>query len=286
MNILLDYSFLTVAIGTTILAIASSMIGTISVLTKQSLIGDTIAHASYPGVIFAYIIFQNRDTLILTIGAICSGYLSYYTVEWITKRTKHTKINVLALVSASYFGLGIILKNLIQGLSSKSAQSGLQRYLFGQAAFIQLDDVFLISCVSILCIVLFLIHFNTFKLYIFDTIFARSAGVPINYLTHILNFMLISLTAIGLKVVGAILMSSFLIAPAITGLLWSKKYHHTIMIAMITSVLSSLIGTYYSSIISGLSTGPTIIILMSSLAIISFIIVEYIKPYFYKLKAV
>lgn len=284
MHILLDYSFLTVALGTTFLAIASSMIGTISVLTKQSLIGDTIAHASYPGVILAYIVSQSRNIFILTLGAIFSGYLSYYTVHFITSQNKHTKVNALAIVSASFFGLGMIMKNFIQGFSSTSAQAGLQRYLFGQAAFIQQEDISLIAVVSIICISIFLIYFHAFKLFIFDKNFSKVSGVPTALLSHLLNFMLISLTAVGLKVVGAILMSSFLIAPTITGLIWSKKYEQTLAISIISSITASLIGTYYSSTIDGLSTGPTIIVLMCCFTIVSFIIVEYIKPLFHTIR--
>lgn len=283
MDILFDYSFLTVALGTTILAIASSTIGTISVLTKQSLVGDTIAHASYPGVIFAYMIFQSRNPLLLTLGAIFSGYISYYTVHFITKYSKHSKINALALVSASYFGLGIVLKHYLQGFFQNSAQAGLQQYLFGQAAFIQLEDIFLIAFISIVCLLIFLLNFNNYKLFIFDPTFSAVNGVPTKRLTHLLTFMLISLTAVGLKVVGAILMSSFLIAPAIAGLIWSNKYFHTIIIAIMTSITSSLIGTYLSSITEDLSTGPTIIIMMTSLTLISFGVVEYIKPIYYKI---
>lgn len=277
MEILFDYTFISVAIGTCALALVSSIVGTITVLTKQSLIGDTIAHASYPGILFIFFITQSRNPIILTFGAMISGYISYYTVQYIVKNSKHSYVNALALVSSSYFGLGIILKNLLQGFSNRFAQAGLQRYLFGQAAFIQEIDIQLILFVGMMSLFIFTIYYHSFKQYMFDKTFSIVNGVPIKLLNHLLNFMMISLIAIGLKVVGVILMSSFLIAPAITGLLWSKTYKKALLISAITAVLCSFLGTYFSSTINGLSTGPAIIVLMSLVALTSFVYINVIK---------
>ncbi|WP_192873812.1 metal ABC transporter permease, partial [Streptococcus suis] len=90
-------------------------IGSISVLTKQSLLGDALGHASYPGVIVSFMIFQSRHPLYLLLGAVLSGYLSYALVHWLRRKGGHSLVNALSLVSASFFGLGMVLKNAIQG---------------------------------------------------------------------------------------------------------------------------------------------------------------------------
>ncbi|MBU0278751.1 metal ABC transporter permease [Gemella sp. zg-1178] len=269
MTILLDYSFLTIAIGTSLLAIAAALVGSVSVLTRQSLVGDTLAHSSYPGLIFAFIIFNSFNPVIMTLGAMFSGYLSYYTVEYIVSHSKHTKVNALALVSSSFFGLGISLKTLTQSFSAKSAQAGLQKYLFGQAAFIKYNDIIMISIVASMCIVVFILFYNNFKLYIMDYSLAKLSGLPVKFLKHLINFMMISIIAVGLKVVGAILISSFLIAPAVTGIIWSKTYIRALIISILSSAFAALTGSYLSSIISGLSTGPAIIVIMSIICLTS-----------------
>ncbi|WP_269082028.1 metal ABC transporter permease [Streptococcus sp. X13SY08] len=96
-ELLQDYSFWTVALGTCFLALSASMIGTISVLTKQSLIGDSLGHAAYPGVIFSFIVFQSRNPFLLMLGAVVSGYLSYGLVQLVKRHSQHSLINILAL---------------------------------------------------------------------------------------------------------------------------------------------------------------------------------------------
>lgn len=278
-DILTEYSFWTVALGTCFLALAASMIGTISVLTKQSLIGDSLGHAAYPGVIFSFMFFQSRNPFLLMLGAVFSGYLSYGLVQWIQKSSKHSLINILALVSASFFGLGMVLKQYIQGNErfSGAAQAGLQTYLFGQAAFIQLDDVVLISLVSLISLVLFFIYYQSFKIYLFEPIFARVIGVRVELLKHLTMLLMICLISVGLKVVGAVLMSSFLIAPAVLGLLLGRNYRQVLGLSCFGGVLSAFVGTWVSSVFAGLSTGPSIIVCMTIFVLFAFVHITYIR---------
>ncbi|BBA93527.1 MULTISPECIES: metal ABC transporter permease [Streptococcus] len=274
-----EYSFWTVALGTISLALAASMIGSVTVLTRQSLLGDALGHASYPGVIFSFMVFQSRQPLHLLLGAVLSGYLSYGLVHWLCRKGGHSLVNALSLVSASFFGLGMVLKNAIQGNEAfaGASQAGLQTYLFGQAAFIQLDDVVLIGCISLVSLGLFFFFYQDYKLYLFDPTFAKVIGVRVKWLQRLTMFLMICLIAVGLKLVGAVLMSSFLIAPAVFGLILGKSYHRSLLLASLVAVSSAFFGTWLSSAISGLSTGPTIIVCLTSLTLLAFTYVTYVR---------
>ncbi|HFU4122214.1 TPA: metal ABC transporter permease [Streptococcus suis] len=279
LELMQDYSFWTVALGTLVLALAASQIGTISVLTRQSLIGDSLGHAAYPGIILSYMVFQSRQPLLLLLGAVGSGYLSYGLVSWLCRRGRTSRVNALALVSAAFFGLGLVLKQYVQGnaVFQGAAQAGLENYVFGQAAFMQLDDVLLICLVALLGLFLFGWYYQSLKLYLFDRQFAKLVGIPVEKIDRLTLFLLLSLIAIGLKVVGAILMSSFLIAPAVFGLLLGKSYGQTLALAAGIASFSALIGTYLSSVVTGLSTGPTIILCLSVSSLAAFAYVTYIR---------
>ncbi|HFI0468396.1 TPA: metal ABC transporter permease [Streptococcus suis] len=279
LELMQDYSFWTVALGTLVLALAASQIGTISVLTRQSLIGDSLGHAAYPGIILSYMVFQSRQPLLLLLGAVGSGYLSYGLVSWLCRRGRTSRVNALALVSAAFFGLGLVLKQYVQGnaVFQGTAQAGLENYVFGQAAFMQLDDVLLICLVALLVLFLFGWYYQSLKLYLFDRQFAKLVGIPVEKIDRLTLFLLLSLIAIGLKVVGAILMSSFLIAPAVFGLLLGKSYGQTLALAAGIASFSALIGTYLSSVVTGLSTGPTIIVCLSVSSLVAFAYVTYIR---------
>lgn len=273
LKLLTDYSFLIVAFGTMVFALASSLVGSISVLKKQSLIGDAIGHASYPGVILAFMAFESRNPFLLMIGAMVTGLLSYGLVYLINAYSKQSYINALSLVSASFFGLGMVLKNLIQGNEryQNASQAGLQTYLFGQAAFIQRADIYLILAVSVVVLLLFYRYFTALSLYLFDDGFAQLSGLPTHFFKLIQVVLMSALIAVGLKVVGAILMSSFLIAPSVFGLLLGKNYKQMLVFGSVMGVLSAFIGSLLSSSIRGMSTGPAIIVCMTACLAVAFI---------------
>lgn len=273
MMIVFHHSFLIVILGVSFLAIASSLVGTISVLTKQSLVGDMIAHASYPGILLAYLVFSNRSVWLLLLGAVITGYLSLYCVHFISKN--QTKTNALALVSASFFGLGIVFKQLIQ---TGRPSAGLDRFLFGQAAYMQVQDVVMVAVVFIVCCCLFFVFYQQIKWFVFDPIFLKLTGGSTTVLQHIMIGMLIVVIAIGLKVVGALLMSSFLIAPCIFGLFYSKSFRQLLIIAIEFSLCTSFLGAMISANVFGMPTGPTIIVIMSLAIILSFLMMEIVRP--------
>lgn len=279
LDVLREYSFWTVALGTVSLALATSVIGSVSVLTRQSLLGDALGHASYPGVIVSFMIFQSRNPLLLLLGAVFSSYCSYGLVYWLYRKRHHSLVNSLTLVSASFFGLGMVLKNAIQGNDAfaGASQAGLQTYLFGQAAFIQLDDVVFITYLSLLALTLFLFFYHEYKMYLFDQTFAQLVGVRVHFLQGLTMFLTICLIAVGLKLVGAVLMSSFLIAPAVFGLLLGKSYNRSLLLANLVAIVSAFLGTLLSSSISGLSTGTAIIVCQTSVALFAFVYVTYIR---------
>ena len=65
------------------------------------------------------------------------------------------------------------------------------------------------------------------------------------------------------------LFRSMLITPAVTGLQWSKSYEKVLLVAALTGAVSAFLGTLISSVFKGFSTGPTIILIMSLIALIS-----------------
>lgn len=270
-NILTNYSFLVVAAGTVILAIASGMVGTISVLKGQSLIGDAIGHSSFAGIVISFMLFQQRNPIILALGALFSGIIAFFSIQLIGKNSKIEMDSILALVLSSFFGLGMVLKSYIQGNPqySNASQAGLQNYIFGQAAYLMRNDVYLIILAAIISILLLLLFYKEIKIFVFDEQFARSVGIKASFLNWLILIMSMVLISVGLKAVGAILISSMLIAPAITGLQWSNRFPIVLLIAGIVGGGSAFVGTYISSTVKNMPTGPMIILMMSIVAIFS-----------------
>lgn len=269
MDILTSYSFIVVALGTVILSAAAGIVGSISVIKGQSLIGDAIGHATFPGVVLAFMLFNVMETSVLVAGAVIFGIIAFQLIHIITGSSKVSLDSALALVLSGFFGLGMALKSYVQGNQDFSGTQGIDDFIFGQAAYMLKSDVYLIIAASAVSMILFFLYYQQLRIYTFDPIYARTVGISIKFMNVLVLAMTIMLIAVGLKAVGAVLIVNILIAPAVTGALWSNKFITVLTIAAATGGLSAFIGTYISTAFTGIATGPAIILALSACVIIS-----------------
>lgn len=270
-SIITQYSFIVVAIGTMLLAMATGIVGTISILKGQSLIGDAVGHASLPGIILAFMISGRKSAVILMLGAILAGIVAFMLIQIISEGSKIEADTAMAVILSAMFGMGMVLKSYIQGNPKyqSASQSGLASYIFGQAAYILREDVYIILAVSIISLALFILFYKEIKVYVFDMVYAYTIGINSRLTSLLIMIITMILIAAGLKAVGAILISSMLITPAVTGLQWSNSYEKVLVIAAVTGAVSAFLGTFISSAVKGFSTGPSIILIMSVIALFS-----------------
>lgn len=272
--LLSDYSFLIIALGTSALAIASSIIGSVSVLKGQSLIGDAIGHASFPGIVLAFMLTGERNPWGLFLGAVLSGALAFFWIQLLGRWSKIELETALAAVLSTFFGLGMVLKSYITGnpAFSASSQAGLEKYIFGQASYMMQRDVIMIYMVSIPVLILFFLFYKELKLFVFDPEYAITIGINEKMLYGLVLIMTMGMIGVGLKLVGIILISSLLIIPTIIGLQWSDRYAIVLIVGAVAALFSAVVGTLISSTFRGMSTGPMIVVLLSLLAIASMLL--------------
>lgn len=267
------YLFLVVAIGLSLLSIAASIIGSSLVLEKQSQLGDAIGHAAYPGVIIAFMISGQRDPLKLLIGAMIAGIFAILLTHWIARYKAFHFESILGLILSSFFGIGMVLMSYIQGNSNypNASQAGLNNYIIGQAAYLKNDDLWIIGITAVVVIFIFWLCSPMIKLTLFDRTFAESIGIKTHWISLLNMLLAISVISVGLKAVGALLISSLLITPTIIALQWTNRYHKTLLIASLSSLFACILGTYLSTTIDNLATGPTVVLTLFAIALFSMI---------------
>ena len=268
-----DYFFWIVALGTMVLGFTSGLIGTSLVLEKQSQLGDAIGHAVYPGVIITFMLFQTRNTAILLVGAVVFGLIAFSIIQLIRRYTDFPYESILALVLSAYFSLGLLLYNVVQRNPQFQTVNfaGLNNYIMGQAAFLMWSDVRLIIIVSVVVVAVFMLLYPKIKLYLFDSIFAQTIGINSQWISHLLLLMCLLVIAVGLQAVGAKLISSMLVAPAIAAQQWTQSYGKMLGLAGVFGMVAAFIGTLLSTAISNIATGPMIVVVLTAIALLSLV---------------
>jgi manganese/zinc/iron transport system permease protein len=262
----MDLSIWIVFIGTALIGISAALVGTFTFLQKKSLIGDAISHSILPGIVLAYMLSGERNTLILMLGAFASGWLATQQISWLQRKTKLKSDTIVAATLSIFFATGLALLSYIQGRPD-DGQAGLSDFLFGKIAALNLEDLYLFSIVSILIIAVTFFRYRVMFSFAFNKEFMISKGFSLRWNDFILNSMTILVVAMGVQAVGVVLMSALLIIPVLTARMLTYKLRSLITLSLIFGTVSSLMGSYISVLGKNIPTGPCIILVLSICAI-------------------
>ena len=270
MTILQSYTTQMVLLGTALLGLASGIAGTFAVLRKESLIGDGLSHAALPGVVIAFLLTGIKDIEVLITGAALSSIAAAWLITITVENSKIKFDGALATILSAFFGLGMVLLTYVQSLNN-AGQAGLSKFIFGQAATILARDVYITSAAALIIIVLTALFWKELKLISFDVEYAKTLQIPVTFTLILYRSLLIMTIIIGIQSVGAILISSLLIAPAVGARQWTNKLGTMCILAGFFGMVSAIGGTIWSTTVQKLPTGPAIIVILSVIVLLSLI---------------
>ena len=270
MTILQSYTTQMVLLGTALLGLASGIAGTFAVLRKESLIGDGLSHAALPGVVIAFLLTGIKDIEVLITGAALSSITAAWLITITVENSKIKFDGALATILSAFFGLGMVLLTYLQSLNN-AGQAGLSKFIFGQAATILARDVYITSAAALIIIVLTALFWKELKLISFDVEYAKTLQIPVTFTLILYRALLIMTIIIGIQSVGAILISSLLISPAVGARQWTNKLGTMCILAGFFGMVSAIGGTIWSTSVQKLPTGPAIIVILSVIVLLSLI---------------
>ena len=270
MNMLfdLDYTFKIVVLGCSLLGFISGAMGVFAVLRKQSLLGDAISHAALPGIALVFLFTASKHPLVLISGAILAGILGTILYALVKYNSSLKSDAILGIVLSVFFGFGLFLMTLIQRLPLPN-KAGLKTYLFGNAATILSQDLWIVLGFGSCLFFVLLLFWKEFKVLMFDSHFAETMGYPVKRLEIMLTILIVIAIVIGLQMVGVVLMSAMIIAPASAARQWTDRLSVMVLLSGGIGALSGSIGTILSTIFFRLPTGPSIVLVVSFFVLLS-----------------
>lgn len=276
-------------IGSMLMCFAAGLVGSVVFLRKQSLIGESLSHASYPGVILGVIfagIFAVTDieegfvTSFITLGAFATALAGLWTIHQLEHRFKIRIDSALCFVLSAFFGIGITLASHVQFTHTTLYRQSLT-YLYGQAATMTDIHILIFGLLALFSTLLIFSMLKEIQAITFNRDFAKSLGIKTHVVDNIIFVLTTLAVVIGIRSVGVILMSAMLIAPAVA----ARQYTHrlSIMVAMagLFGLISGFLGVYLSVELTNFlsqhypgsrlifPTGPMIVLVASLLCLLS-----------------
>lgn len=270
-DLIFDYTLRTVALGSAILGLTSGALGTFAVLRRQSLLGDTVSHTALPGIALAFLLTGFKTPLIMIIGAALAGWVGTLLVMTIIRHSRLKTDGALGLVLSVFFGFGLVLLTFIQKMPN-ARQAGLENFLFGQATALLERDVVIMGIIAAIVMAILVLFWKEFKLISFDAEFGSSLGLSMRFADYLLTTILVIAIIIGLQAVGVVLMSAMVVAPAAAARQWTDRLGIMIILSALFGALAGISGTVISSLTAKMPTGPTIVLCISLIVIVSLLL--------------
>ena len=261
-----QYAFIQKAlIAGSFIAITCAALGMFLVLRKMSLIGDGLSHVSFGAIALG--LFFGIYPLYIAIPVVMLGSL---LILEITKRASVYGDAAIGIVSAVGIAGGVILASL-----SKGFNVDLFGYLFGNILAISETEVFLSVALSVIVLIVIIFFYWDLFSATFDEEYAKTTGTNIK-LINALVFLLAAVTVIlAVRVMGVMLVSALLILPAVSALQVAKKFKAAIIIAVVISLVSVLLGITVS-FFADIPAGATVVMLNACFFILALFYKKFI----------
>ncbi|NGA83216.1 metal ABC transporter permease [Staphylococcus aureus] len=246
---LFTYQFLNRALITSIIVgIVCGTVGSLIVLRGLSLMGDAMSHAVLPGVALSFLF-----GIPMFIGALITGMIASIFIGYITSSSKTKPDAAIGISFTAFLASGIIIISLI------NTTTDLYHILFGNILAITNSAFLTTIVIGSIVLILIIIFYRPLMISTFDPTFSRMSGLNTTLLHYFVMLLLSLVTVASIQTVGIILVVALLITPASTAFLISKKLYSMMIIASLISVISSIVGLYYSYIYN-IPSGATIVL--------------------------
>ncbi len=256
--------------GSILLGLSCGLLGSFIVVRKMALVGDALSHAVLPGVALGFLWNMTKDPLAIFVGAVLAGILGTTVVSLIKQTTRLKEDTALGLVLASFFAVGVCLLTRIQNLPTGN-KSGIDKFMFGQAAALGPDDLQLMAVITTLVLATVILLYKELLATSFDAEFARVCGFPTQLIHHGLMLMLAFSVVISLQAVGVVLVSAMLITPAASAYLLTDRMSRMLVLASLFGAGSGVLGAFLSFLGNNLPTGPFMVLAASSIFACAFL---------------
>lgn len=235
-------------IASSMVGIMCGVLGSFIVLRNMSLIGDALAHAILPGVVFAFMIVGYSALGFFT-GSVLAGLLAAAGITWIQHNVKTKNDAAIGIVFTAMFSIGVM------GISWISRNEGvhldLKDFLFGNVLGVANTDLYLTTGITIYVLLSVVVFYRYLFVTTFQPVIAQTMGISVKLIHYFLMLLLSFAVVASLQTVGVILVVAMLITPASTALLLSNRLRSVLFIAgtvgFISAVLGLLLAIYFET---------------------------------------
>ena len=227
LSLIFSYPFMQRAlIAGVLVSLCAALLGVSLVLKRYSMIGDGLSHVSFGALALAVALGVTPLYFSIPVVILAAFFL--------LRMASHPRWNsdaAIAVMSASALAVGIIVISQTTGMTTD-----VDNYMFGSVLAMTEADVVLSVALCIAVLVLFILFYHKLFAVTFDENFSRATGLKVDRYNTLLSILTALTIVLGMRMMGAMLISSLVIFPALTAMRLFKSFRGVVVCAAVTSV--------------------------------------------------
>lgn len=252
MNSLIEmfsYSFMVRALIVGVLiSLSAALIGTPLVLRKNSMLSDGLSHVAFGA--FAVALALGLAPIIVAIPTVI---LASFLVLRLGDNAKIHGDSAIAAMSAGALAIGTFVASL------SGTNIDINSYLFGSILSIKEAEVWLALLLLVAIIGIYVVFHNKIFALTFDEKFARAIGINTKLYNAIFAILCSILIVLGMRLMGALLISSLVIFPTLSASAIFKNFKSVTIASAISAVVNFVLGLTLSYLLAT-PTGATVVL--------------------------
>ena len=168
--------------------------------------------------------------------------------------SQNSRVNgdaAIALISSSALAVGVVTVSVTTGMNTEVSS-----YMFGSVLALSRADAALSVALSLAVLALFLLFYPRIFAVTFDETFSRATGVRAGAYNSLLAVLTAVTVVLGMRMMGALLISSLIIFPALSAMRLCRSFKGVVLFAAAVSVCcftAGLIASYFLETPTGAS---------------------------------
>ena len=223
-----------------LVSLCAALLGVSLVLKRYSMIGDGLSHVSFGTLAIAVALGMTPLYFSIPVVVLAAFFL--------LRMASHPHWNsdaAIAVMSASSLAIGIIVISRTTGMTTD-----VDNYMFGSVLAMSKADVALSVVLCAAVLVLFILFYHKLFAVTFDESFSRATGLKVERYNTLLAILTALTIVLGMRMMGAMLISSLVIFPALTAMRLFKSFRSVVLCSAVTSVTCFCAGLTASFVLS------------------------------------
>jgi ABC-type Mn2+/Zn2+ transport system permease subunit len=248
-------------VAAVLVGVLCAVMGTFVVLKGLAFIGDAVSHATFPGLVIAYML-----GLPLYLGGAIAAVAVSLAIGVVSRRGRLRFDTAVGILFAGSFAFGIALFSTI-----KNYVADLLGYLLGNVLGISLGDLVQVAVLGAIVLAVVLVLRKELLFSTFDPLGAAASGLPVARLEYLLLALLGVTIVVSIQAVGIIMVVAMLVTPPATAQLIVVRFGRMMALGALLASISAVVGLYASFYLN-LASGASIVLVETSLFVVALLL--------------